>query len=99
MPKDVYTDPKYPVHVVTGAAGNRELINSFENPKPEWSAVRLEEYSFTTMNVTVDQMVITQWNDSATNPAIIDQFTIKKSKPTVWERIEAAFIFYMRYFL
>ena len=42
----VYKDPKYPVHVVTGAAGNRELINTDENPMPEWTAVRVEDYSY-----------------------------------------------------
>ena len=35
----VYKNPKYPVHVVTGAPGNREKINTFENDTPEWSAL------------------------------------------------------------
>ena len=74
----VYKNPEYPVHVVTGAPGNREKINTFENDTPDWSALRLEEYSFTTLNVTKNSLEITQWNDDARNPKKIDNFRIER---------------------
>ena len=55
-----------------GAAGNREDITPC-HPLPEWGAIRAAEYSFTTLNVTRSQLTITQWNDDAKNPKILDK--------------------------
>ncbi|XP_060113778.1 acid phosphatase type 7 [Heteronotia binoei] len=46
-----YTNPGAPVHIITGSAGCRERLDPFV-PKPrEWSAVRIEDYGFTRMQV------------------------------------------------
>ena len=44
---ELYTNPQYPIHVVTGAAGNREGYATFVDPKPDWSIVRQDDYSET----------------------------------------------------
>ena len=47
---ELYTNPQFPIHVVTGAAGNREGYATFVDPKPDWSIVRQDDYSETGLN-------------------------------------------------
>ncbi len=50
--KDKYEDPKWVTHVITGAPGNKEDIATNMKEQQEWSAVRIEKYSFTTMTAS-----------------------------------------------
>lgn len=38
--EEPYTDPGAPIHITTGAAGCRELLDGFKPAKPYWSAFR-----------------------------------------------------------
>jgi hypothetical protein len=50
--KERYDNPKWVTHVITGAPGNKEDIATNMNEQQDWSAVRIEEYSFTTMTAS-----------------------------------------------
>uniref|UniRef100_A0A8C8W7M1 Purple acid phosphatase n=1 Tax=Peromyscus maniculatus bairdii TaxID=230844 RepID=A0A8C8W7M1_PERMB len=46
-----YTNPRGPVHIITGSAGCEELLTPFViKPRP-WSAVRVKEYGYTRMHI------------------------------------------------
>ncbi|GLH16659.1 Uncharacterized protein GBIM_20882 [Gryllus bimaculatus] len=46
-----YTNPKAPVHIVTGSAGCREIHDNFKGNAPAWSGFRSTHYGYTRMNV------------------------------------------------
>ena len=46
-----YTNPLAPIHIVTGAAGCPEGIQSFGPPLGPWSAVRVAEYGIGHLDV------------------------------------------------
>ncbi len=46
-----YVNPKAPVHIVTGSAGNRERIDNFIPNPPIWSAFRHSDYGYTHMQI------------------------------------------------
>ena len=52
LAKERYDNPKWVTHVITGAPGNKEDIATNMNEQKDWSAVRIEEYSFTTMTAS-----------------------------------------------
>ncbi|XP_072464422.1 acid phosphatase type 7 isoform X1 [Notamacropus eugenii] len=46
-----YTNPRGPVHIITGSAGCEELLTPFKPfPRP-WSAIRVREYGFTRLHI------------------------------------------------
>jgi len=45
-----YTNPKAPVHIITGSAGDREIQTEFLKDPPAWSAFRTMDYGYTRMN-------------------------------------------------
>jgi len=64
---------------ITGAAGNREQIDHSWKA-PAWTAKRIEDYTFSTMNVTMSELTFTQWNHNPKNPEKVDEFKIHKTK-------------------
>jgi len=50
-PDAPYTDPRAPVHITTGSAGNREKHDGFLPNPPKWSALRSSKYGYTRMKV------------------------------------------------
>ncbi|XP_053253644.1 acid phosphatase type 7 isoform X2 [Podarcis raffonei] len=46
-----YTNPCAPVHIITGSAGCRERHDPFVPDPREWSAVRIEDYGYTHMQI------------------------------------------------
>nr|XP_056703625.1 acid phosphatase type 7 [Euleptes europaea] len=46
-----YTNPGAPVHIITGSAGCREQLDPFVPEPREWSAVRVEDYGYTRMQI------------------------------------------------
>nr|XP_028597726.1 acid phosphatase type 7 isoform X2 [Podarcis muralis] len=46
-----YTNPCAPVHIITGSAGCRERLDPFVPDPREWSAVRIEDYGYTHMQI------------------------------------------------
>lgn len=59
QPLDKYENPKWVTHVITGAPGNKEDISTNMKDRPDWSAVRLEEYSFTTLTAARGMLQLT----------------------------------------
>ncbi|XP_064621552.1 acid phosphatase type 7-like isoform X1 [Lineus longissimus] len=77
-----YTNPKAPVHIITGSAGCIEKIDPFVGPFPEWSAFRLSDYGYTRMKIrNATHLDLEQFSvDKGPNGAIVDKFTIIKDK-------------------
>ncbi|CAL4149642.1 unnamed protein product, partial [Meganyctiphanes norvegica] len=46
-----YTNPKAPVHIITGSAGCNEIHDHFQNEQPDWSAFRSIDYGYTRLTV------------------------------------------------
>ncbi|XP_039366511.1 acid phosphatase type 7-like [Mauremys reevesii] len=46
-----YTNPRAPVHIITGSAGCRERLTPFVLNPREWSAVRIEDYGYTRLQI------------------------------------------------
>lgn len=46
-----YHNPKAPIHIVTGIAGNREWIHDFNDRYYRWSAYRSTEFGYTKLNI------------------------------------------------
>uniref|UniRef100_K7GAV7 Acid phosphatase 7, tartrate resistant (putative) n=1 Tax=Pelodiscus sinensis TaxID=13735 RepID=K7GAV7_PELSI len=46
-----YTNPRAPVHIITGSAGCKERLDPFVPRPREWSALRIEDYGYTRLHV------------------------------------------------
>lgn len=46
-----YTNPKAPVHIISGSAGCRENTDLFVKDVPDWSAFRSTDYGYTRMQI------------------------------------------------
>lgn len=46
-----YTNPGAPVHIITGSAGCKERLDPFVPDPRDWSAVRIEDYGYTRMQI------------------------------------------------
>ena len=54
--KNTFLEPSNPIHVITGAAGNRENLASFVDPQPDWSINRYDDYSISFMKVNKEEL-------------------------------------------
>jgi len=73
-----YTNPKAPVHIITGSAGDREIQTAFLEHPPYWSAFRTMDYGYTRMNVyNKTHMYLEQVSDNQ-GGKVIDSFTLIK---------------------
>uniref|UniRef100_A0A6M2CHR5 Purple acid phosphatase n=1 Tax=Rhipicephalus microplus TaxID=6941 RepID=A0A6M2CHR5_RHIMP len=78
---DPYVNPRAPVHVVTGAAGNWENLSHFvTNPKP-WSAARISDYGFTKLRLINRTHIQLQQISTREKPEVVDSVFIVKDKP------------------
>ena len=75
----LYQDPTYPVHVISGSAGNREIHPPLSYPEPEWSYFRKNEYGFAYLKV-LDRLAIEISQYSIDFGGYIDSFVLKKSQ-------------------
>ncbi|XP_075234057.1 acid phosphatase type 7 [Lycorma delicatula] len=77
--EEPYTNPRAPVHVVTGSAGCRENTDGFI-PKPQpWSAFRSSDYGYARLKIhNATHIHIEQVSDDK-GGQIIDSFWIKKN--------------------
>ncbi|GFO35532.1 purple acid phosphatase [Plakobranchus ocellatus] len=75
-----YTNPKAPVHIVTGSAGCREIHDNFTtNPQP-WSAFRSLDYGYTRMHViNTTHLYLEQVSDDK-GGLVIDKMTLIKER-------------------
>ena len=74
---ELFTNPSYPIHVITGAAGNREGYATFIKDKPEWSVVRQDDYSVSLIRAHPHEFSFYQIDKDA---KMIDTFKIVKTK-------------------
>lgn len=75
-----YTNPKAPVHIITGSAGCREKVDPFIKDVPEWSAFRTSDYGYTRLQVfNATHLYFEQVSDDK-DGAIIDSVWLIKDK-------------------
>ena len=70
------SDLKYPIHVITGAAGCREGHEKFKSKVPIWSVTRNRESGFGVLNVNYQKL---KWQEYAVvdnKKYLIDEFNI-----------------------
>lgn len=84
--KAPYTNPGAPVHIITGSAGCREMLDPFVPDPRSWSAVRIKDYGFTRMWVVNRTHLHLQQISDDQNGAIVDDFWVVKEKhgPDAW---------------
>lgn len=76
-----YHNPKAPVYVVNGAAGNREALEHHRlQPIPEWSVVEISQYGFQELLVFNSTTLQCNFYGDATGQELLDSFTITKSE-------------------
>ncbi|XP_074872570.1 acid phosphatase type 7 [Carettochelys insculpta] len=46
-----YTNPRAPVHIISGSAGCKERLDPFIPHPREWSALRIEDYGYTRLHI------------------------------------------------
>ncbi|TMW66905.1 hypothetical protein Poli38472_012021 [Pythium oligandrum] len=73
----VYTNPKAPVYVVSGAAGNPEPNHASGTGQVSWNVMESAEYGVTILGVTRQTLTFTQL--TAGDEKVIDSFTINKN--------------------
>ncbi|WAR19262.1 ACP7-like protein [Mya arenaria] len=73
-----YTNPKAPVHIITGSAGCQENHDPFiPDPRP-WSAFRSDDYGYTRMKVFNSSHLYLEQVSDDKGGAVIDKIWIKK---------------------
>lgn len=78
--KEPYTNPRAPVHIITGSAGDQEGQTKFI-PKPsKWSAFRTDDYGFTRMKIFNATHLYLDEISTDKYGAVIDQVWIIKDK-------------------
>jgi len=73
-----YTNPKGPVHIITGSAGDREIQTEFLANPPVWSAFHTKDYGFTRMNALNKTHLYMEQVSINQGGKVIDNVTIVK---------------------
>ncbi|KAI4902053.1 hypothetical protein NFI96_033108 [Prochilodus magdalenae] len=84
--EEPYTNPKAPVHIITGSAGCREKHDGFI-PKPrDWSAFRSTDYGYTRMQLINSTHIYLEQVSDDQSGKVIDSFTLIKDVhgPEAW---------------
>lgn len=76
-----YRNPKAPVHIVSGAAGNDEKLKKFPSYQPPWSAVRMAEYGFCKLRLLNRTHLNLEYITTSQAPEVVDHLTIEKDDP------------------
>lgn len=66
-------DGLYPIHIVTGGAGNKEGLSDFAKNTHEFSIFRRKEYGFGLLYANFTHLI---WTQKGTHGNVIDKFTI-----------------------
>lgn len=83
--EEPYTNPRGPVHIVTGSSGCQERTDDF-GPRREFSAFRSSDYGYTRMRVAnKTHMHITQVSDDSDGKIIDDIWLIKNKHGSYYE--------------
>lgn len=81
-----YTNPKAPVHIITGSAGCRERTDPFDPHYRPWSAYRSSDYGYARMQVfNSSHLYLEQVSDDQYGKTIDSMWLIKdKHGPEAW---------------
>ncbi|PVD25439.1 hypothetical protein C0Q70_13095 [Pomacea canaliculata] len=75
-----YTNPRSPVHIITGSAGDKEGQEKFLHHPAAWSAFRSDDYGFTVMDIVNSTHLTLQQVSSDKNGHVIDSIVLIKDK-------------------
>lgn len=75
-----YTNPRAPVHLVTGSAGCKEGREPFLDTIPEWSAFHSQDYGYTRMKAYNQSHLYFEQISVDKEGQIIDSFWIIKDE-------------------
>jgi len=75
-----YTNPKAPVHIITGSAGCQENLDPFVKTPGPWSAVRYSDYGYTRMKAHNASHLSLEQMSSEQEGKILDTIMIIKDK-------------------
>ncbi|XP_074659811.1 acid phosphatase type 7-like [Tubulanus polymorphus] len=75
-----YTNPKAPVHITTGSAGCKEKLDPFKKTPPAWSAVRLDDYGYTRLQIHNSTHIFLQQVSDDKGGKIVDAMTLIREK-------------------
>lgn len=73
-----YTNPKAPVHIITGSAGCQENHDDFKNNTASWSAFRSNDYGYTRMHIMNKTHLYLEQVSDDKGGKIIDSITLRK---------------------
>ncbi|XP_076359677.1 acid phosphatase type 7 [Tachypleus tridentatus] len=81
-----YTNPKAPVHIITGSAGCQERHDPFVANPPSWSALRNADYGYTRMKVINNTHLYLEQVSDDKGGEVIDKIMVIKEKhgPESW---------------
>ncbi|XP_029475711.1 acid phosphatase type 7 isoform X2 [Rhinatrema bivittatum] len=82
-----YTNPRAPVHIITGSAGCKERLDPFVPEPRNWSAVRIEDYGYTRMQILNKTHIYLQQVSDDQDGRIVDSIWLIKEKhgPEAWQ--------------
>ncbi|XP_006813616.1 acid phosphatase type 7-like [Saccoglossus kowalevskii] len=75
-----YTNPKAPVHIITGSAGCREDHDGFQPPYRPWSAFRSQDYGYTRMQILNNTHLYMEQVSDDKKGEVIDKIMLIKDK-------------------
>ncbi|XP_005177289.2 acid phosphatase type 7 isoform X2 [Musca domestica] len=75
-----YHNPKAPVHIITGAAGNKEGREPFFKNIPKWSAFHSQDFGYTRFKVFNETHIYFEQVSDDKNGEVIDRIWIVKEK-------------------
>ncbi|XP_071797394.1 acid phosphatase type 7-like [Asterias amurensis] len=80
-----YTNPKAPVHIITGSAGCKERHDLFLFSKP-WDAFRSIDYGYSVMQIRNKTHLTWEQVSDDQSGKVIDKFTLIKDRhgPEAW---------------
>ncbi|XP_075464371.1 acid phosphatase type 7 isoform X2 [Ascaphus truei] len=75
-----YTNPRAPVHIITGSAGCSERLDPFFPLHRAWSALRIADYGYTRIHITNRTHIHLKQVSDDQNGQIVDDFWLIKDK-------------------
>lgn len=75
-----YTNPRAPVHIITGSAGCKEEHTPFDFPIPAWSAFRSDDYGYTRMKAANQTHIYFEQVSVEKKGQLVDSFWIIKNQ-------------------
>ncbi|XP_015910291.2 acid phosphatase type 7-like [Parasteatoda tepidariorum] len=81
-----YTNPKAPVHIITGSAGCQENLDPFVDNPAEWSAARFSDYGYTRFNIINNTHLYMEQVSDDQDGIVLDKMLLIKDRhgPDAW---------------